>query len=173
MEMNVEYINPFINSTMNALTTMAFVTPVRGKPYLKSETDQTKVDISAIIGLAGEASGWVALAFPRAAAMKIASNMLGEQKLSLDSDVRDAVGEIVNMIAGGAKGDFSQKGLSFKIAIPTVVIGDSHILSQKKDVPCIVIPFTIDEGEFFIEVCLKAEKLQSAAGEQVTQSVNA
>jgi len=155
--MNVDFINPFINATINALSTMAQVAPKRGAPYIKA-SDEAGGDISAVIGLTGEANGWCAVSFKKAAALKIVSNMLGEQKTFIDADVRDAVGEIVNMIAGGAKGEFAQKNFTFKIAIPTVIIGESHILSQKKDAPCIVVPFQIDESGFFIEVCLAQEK---------------
>ncbi len=169
--MNVEYINPFINSTINALTTMCSLSPTRGKPYLKTDPDEAFADISAIIGLAGEANGWVAVSFPRGTALKVAANMLGEKKVSIDADVQDAVGEIVNMIAGGAKADFSQKNLSFKIAIPTVVVGPNHLLSQKRDVPCIVIPFTAEGETFYIEVCLKAEKKnEPSQGETASQA---
>lgn len=161
--MNVEFINPFINATVNALSTMASVLPMRGTPYVKADDDSAHCDISAIIGLAGEANGWVAISFERATALTIASNMLAEAKQSIDSDVRDAVGEVVNMVAGGAKAEFAAKGFSFKIAIPTVVVGDNHILSQKKDVPCIAIPFTIEgSGCFTISVCLKVESAAAA-----------
>lgn len=155
--MNVEFINPFINATINALSTMASVMPKRGAPFVKAG-DEAGGDISAVIGLTGEANGWVAICFKKEAAIKIVSNMLGEKKTFIDADVRDAVGEIVNMIAGGAKGEFAQKNLTFKIAIPTVIIGESHILSQKKDAACIVVPFQIENSSFFIEVCLVQEK---------------
>ncbi len=153
--MNVEMINPFINATINALGTMASTSPKRGNPYLKNQ-DEASGDISAVIGIAGEASGWVAVSFEKKAVLKIVSNMLMTEKAFIDADVRDAVGEIVNMIAGGAKGELATKGYSFKLAIPTVIIGERHMLSQKSsDMPCIVVPFEIDEGKFAIEVCIK------------------
>lgn len=156
--MNVEMINPFINATINALGTMAATSPKRGNPYLKNE-EEASGDISAVIGIAGEATGWVAVSFEKKAVLKIVSNMLMAEKVFIDADVRDAVGEIVNMIAGGAKGELATKGISFKLAIPTVIIGERHMLSHKSsDMPCIVVPFEIEEGKFAIEVCMKTEK---------------
>ncbi|MCB1195237.1 chemotaxis protein CheX, partial [bacterium] len=61
--MNVEYINPFIASTINALSVMAAVNPVLGKPYLR-EDNTIRSDISGSIGIAGEVVGSVALNFP-------------------------------------------------------------------------------------------------------------
>jgi len=155
--MNVEIINPFINATINALGTMAATSPKRGVPYLKKDGEASG-DISAVIGIAGEASGWVAVSFEKKAVLKVVSNMLMTEKVFIDADVRDAVGEIVNMIAGGAKGELAAKGFSFKLAIPTVIIGEMHMLSQKSsDLPCIVVPFEIPEGKFSIEICVKID----------------
>jgi chemotaxis protein CheX len=152
--MNVEMINPFITSTVNALSTMAFIVPQRGQPAVKINEQAPNADISGVIGLSGDANGWVSIGLSRPLSLKIAENMLGEPKTYIDADVRDAVGEIVNMIAGGAKSELSQKGFSFKLAIPTVVVGDQHQIAQKKNIPYMLIPFNSAEGNFFICVCL-------------------
>ena len=40
--MNVEYVNPFLNATKNVLEMMAFVKPVAGKPFLKKDKTAPK-----------------------------------------------------------------------------------------------------------------------------------
>ena len=152
--MNVEYINPFITSTVNALSTMAGLEPRRGKPYLRQGC-KIPCDISGTIGVAGEATGSVTICFPENVARKMVENMLGVTVDTLTDDVKDAVGEIANMIAGGAKGELAQKGFTFKIALPVVCIGKDHFTQFPKDVPCVVIPFSLDDGDFFVEVGLK------------------
>jgi len=152
--MNVEYINPFINSTIKALTTMCSLKPQRGKPFLRGSVP-TKSDISGTIGVAGEAMGSVTVNFPQEVALKMVENMLGLQIDEINDDVKDAVGEIANMVAGGAKGELSEKGYGFKIALPVVCVGKSHYTAYPKDVPCVVIPFILPEGEFTVEVALK------------------
>ena len=155
--MKVEFINPFIASTVNVLNTMAFITPQMGKPQIKNNEPAVECDISAVIGIADGASGWVAIGLSKSLALKLTANMLGEPKTYIDTDVKDAVGEIVNMIAGGAKAELAQKGYRFKIAIPTVVVGDSHQLGQMKNASYILIPFTADECDFHISVCIETE----------------
>lgn len=155
--MNVEYLNPFISSTLNALTTMACLDPQRGNPYLRQPGHKIECDISGTIGVAGEASGSVTVSFTESVAIKIVENMLGIEVDSLNDDVKDAVGEIANMIAGGAKGELSQKGYGFKIALPVVCIGKDHYTEYPKDVPCVVIPFKVEEGAFYVEIALKVE----------------
>ena len=152
--MNVEYINPFIKATINALSTMAFITPVRGDPYLKNNNDEI-CDISGTIGVAGEATGSVTINFPENLAVHIVSNMIGEALKGITHEVKDAVGEIANMIAGGAKGELSEQGYGFKIALPVVCVGKNHYTNYPKDVPCIVIPFEVDGGKFTVDVALK------------------
>ncbi|MDX9703045.1 MAG: chemotaxis protein CheX [Candidatus Auribacterota bacterium] len=155
--MNVEYLNPFIKSTVNALSTMACLEPSRGNPYLRKTGQKIECDISGTIGVAGEASGSVTVSFSESVARKIVENMLGIQVDSLNDDVKDAVGEIANMIAGGAKGELSEKGYSFKIALPVVCIGKDHYTEYPKDIPCVVIPFSVEEGAFYVEICLKVD----------------
>ncbi len=155
--MNVEYLNPFITSTVNALSTMACLAPNRGTPYLRGNGEKIECDISGTIGVAGEASGSVTVSFTESVARKIVENMLGIEVDSINDDVKDAVGEIANMIAGGAKGELSQKGYSFKIALPVVCIGKDHYTEYPKDIPCLVIPFSVEEGPFYVEICLKID----------------
>lgn len=132
---------------------MAFVNPQRSKLYIKTDFEQTS-DISGTIGLAGEATGFVTINFPEKIALTIVSNMLGEQMKNITPVVKDAVGEIANMIAGGAKGELIEKGYSFKISLPVVSIGKNHYTNYAKENPCIVIPFIIPEGEFTVDVVL-------------------
>lgn len=151
--LNVNYINPFIGATLQALEMMAAVRPERGTPFVK--TDQVaKGDISGIIGLAGEATGSVALTFPENLARRIYANLVGEEASGLTEEVCDAIGELANMVAGGAKAELSQQGCNFQIAIPTIVVGEGHTIDHRGQGPCLVVPFTLDGEVFWLEVSL-------------------
>lgn len=153
--MKVEHINPFIDSTVNVISTMTGHTPTRGKLSLKAET-VLAFDVSAIIGIAGDVHGSVVISFPQDVALKVVSSFIGETKDVLDDDVQDAVGEFVNMIAGGAKKNLMGTGLRFKLSIPNIVVGAGHKVTRPKNVPCILVPFHIDDvGDFAVEVSLK------------------
>ena len=151
--MNVEYINPFISATLQALEVMAAAAPQRGNPFVKRD-QVAKGDISGVIGLAGEATGSVAVTFPASLAQRIYSQMVGEEIPTLSEEVQDAVGEVVNMIAGGAKALLAQHGYSFKIAIPSIVIGQGHTIEHKGSGPCLVVPFFLEGETFWLEVSL-------------------
>ncbi len=148
---NVDFINPFIAATLQALEVMAMIRPERGTPFVKTDR-VAKGDISGIIGLAGEASGSVSVTFPSKLARKIYASMVGEKAPGLTREVQDAIGEVANMVAGGAKAVLAQKGFSFRIAIPSIVVGRGHTIDHKGRGPCLVVPFTLDEETFWLEV---------------------
>ena len=154
--MNVKFINPFLEGTISVLKTMAFVEPRAGKPYLKMDS-LAKGDISGIIGLTGSATGSLAVSFSEAAILKIVSNMLGENIKSMDGNIKDAVGEITNMISGVARKNLEADGFYIQAAIPTVVSGKNHSIAHVMGGPSLIIPFEIDDGSFVIDVCLAEE----------------
>ena len=151
--MNVKFINPFLEGTISVLKTMAFVEPKAGKPYLKVDS-LAKGDISGIIGLTGSATGSLALSFNEAAILKIVSNMLGENIKTMSDEIKDAVGEITNMISGVARKNLEVDGFYIQAAIPTVVTGKNHTITHVMGGQSLIIPFEIAEGAFVVDVCL-------------------
>jgi chemotaxis protein CheX len=151
--MNVKFIDPFLDGTVSVIKTMAFVEPQAGKPYLK-KGNSARGDVSAIIGLTGDAIGSLALSFSEGSILKIVSNMLGEDIRELNRDIKDAVGEITNMVAGVARKHLEAEGFSIAAAIPTVVSGKDHTILHVLGGPSIIIPFTIEQGAFVVDVCL-------------------
>ena len=136
---------------------MAFVEPRPGKPYLKKGA-LAKGDVSGIIGLTGAANGSMALSFSKGCILKIVSNMLGEDIKEINSDIRDAVGEITNMVSGVARQKLEALGLSVTAAIPTVVAGKDHTITHVMGGPSIVIPFETDSGSLVVDICIGEPK---------------
>jgi chemotaxis protein CheX len=152
--MDVRFINPFVTSAVNALKTMAGLEVTRGAPFVKGSF-QALADVSGIIGLAGEAKGAVVLSFPFALARRIYEAMTGDQVKDGDPAVADVVGEIANMVAGGAKGALAELGMNFRISVPSVVVGKEHSITNKSDAPCLIIPFQLGSDTFWVQVSLK------------------
>lgn len=153
--MNVEFVNPFLESIVKVIATMAHTEASPGKPFLKTEKS-AKGDVSGIIGLTGEkARGSLAITFTESAILHIASQMLGEVISQVDDSVSDCVGEITNMVTGGAKRSLAEKGYTFAMAIPSTVMGKNHTISHKTSGRTICIPFDTSAGSFFVEVCFE------------------
>lgn len=156
--MNAEFINPFINATTNVLKTMASTTPEAGKPYLKKDSKTWGV-VTGIIGMAGnEISGNMVISFDQASILEIVNKMLMENYTELSDEVVDAVGEITNMITGGAKKELSETGCLFEMATPVMLKGQGTEIKQLTAVPVVVIPFSTSAGKFVIEANLSRRK---------------
>jgi len=65
----------------------------------------------------------LSLHFSSDMACKMASSLIGIPVTQADENVRDAVGELSNMLAGGLKKQLSDTDNMFKISIPTVIVG--------------------------------------------------
>lgn len=151
--MQVEYINPFIKSLHNVFTTMLQCESTRGEISLNYERVPSHT-ISGVIGLTGRAEGTVVLSLSEQVALKAASTLLMAEATELDDEVIDAVGELTNMLAGGAKAELAEYHLT--MSLPTVVLGRDHDICFPHEVTPIHIPFDTDWGPLSIEVALVA-----------------
>jgi chemotaxis protein CheX len=151
--MNVEFINPFLTSLVNVLSMMAQTQLKPEKPRLKKD-EVALGDVSGMIGLIGpQTKGSLSISFEESLALSIMEKMLGERPDAIDDEVTDMVGEITNMVTGGAKNILGEKGYEFDMATPIVVSGKGHTINHKGDGPKILIPFTSESGKAHIEIC--------------------
>lgn len=151
--MNVAFINPFIVSLKNVISTMARIELTLRTPTAKSD-DVASGDVSGIIGMIGpQVKGSMAITFDKELATNIMENMLGEKPQEIDDEVRDMVGEITNMICGGAKNTLAKQDYDFEMATPVIVSGNKHIIQHKVDGPKILLTFTSIFGNAYLEIC--------------------
>ncbi len=151
---DVALAKPFVQATINVLSSMTGLSPVPGKPYIKN-TDEAQGDVSAIVGLTGCKSGAVALSFSQSCAIALVKGMLGDAIEDILADTRDAVGEITNMISGQARATLSEMGLPLQGSTPSIVFGANHSLSFPGQATTVAIPFETDHGAFTLEFCFQ------------------
>ena len=163
--MDVRYINPFVQAVKSVFTTMLSTEVTVGKPSGKAPTEPN-ADISAIIGLSGDAVGCVTLCFSTSTAIGAASKFAGVEMDERHEDFADALGELANMVAGYAKAKLT--GLSCSISLPSVIIGKGHVVTQSKNALRLLLPCDSALGPFAVEVAMvvakKQAKVASAAG---------
>lgn len=154
MSLRAELINPFLEATISVLKTMASLEPNPGKPFLKKGLSSTG-DISGIVGITGEAEGSLCISFTKECILFIIGNMLGERQKEINDEVKDAVGELANMISGDSRRRLGEMGHTFQGAIPSVVSGPRHEVKHITKGPILSLPFTTQAGNFTVEVCFK------------------
>ena len=157
--MKAEHINPFLASTSEVFSTMLGCKLTRGELSLNMNF-QPQHDVSGIIGLSGKASGTVVVSLDRDVATAVTGHMLGERPLTINADVSDAVGEIVNMIAGRAKSNLQE--LEMALSLPTVITGKNHVIQFGSSTQTICIPYSCEWGELSLEVGLVEQSERQA-----------
>ena len=149
--MNVEFINPFLSSMLNVMSTMAQMELVPEKPRLK-KGEVAMGDVSGLIGMvSAQTKGSLSITFEGKLALATMKKMVGESPDEVNEEITDLVGEITNMVTGGAKRMLSEKGFEFDMATPMVVSGKDHTIHHKADGPIIIIPLGSEFGKAFIE----------------------
>ena len=157
--MKVEYINPFIESVHELFTTMLSAKAIRGTVGVSRGTSGNPREIMALIGLSGPARGMVSLSFPMTTAFAIVNRLLGTETHSMDDTVSDAIAEIVNIVAGGAKAKFKIiEGPPIDLSLPTVVRGNSYDIDYPSGSIWLEVPFTSELGPFGMRVTFEMEK---------------
>ncbi|MBV7317061.1 chemotaxis protein CheX [Shewanella sp. NIFS-20-20] len=156
--MEVKYINPFLESFTNVISTMALIELSVGRPRIK-EDEIALGDISGLIGMISpQVKGSLSITFEKSLALKVMHNMLGEAPTSIDDEVTDMIGEITNMVCGGAKKILGEKGYEFEMATPMVVAGKNHHISHQANGKKIILPFTSLNGKAYVEICFQQEE---------------
>jgi chemotaxis protein CheX len=155
-----QYIQPFIKVSEKVFHDFCQTEVKAGRVFFVSKDEyESNWDISGIIGLSGEATGAVAISLKDTTAFKITATLTGEEHDAFDADVTDAVGEIVNIIAGNVKQNFEEE-LKIKISLPTIVKGKAHTIvwpSEKTRIIC--IPFSIfRDQEFCLSIAVDPVK---------------
>ena len=150
--MNVDFINPFLKATTDVLSTMAQIDAKPGSVAIKKD-NIAHGDVTGLIGMNGDkVKGSFSISFTKAAILDITQRMIGEKVTTIDDTVTDMTGELTNMATGGAKKLLADKGYDFDMATPVVITGNNHEVIHKSEEPIIILPFTIESGEFFIEI---------------------
>jgi len=152
--LNVEYINPFINVSVNLMKMICNETASRGKVYIKNSTFSSD-NVVIIIGVAGEIKGQVFFNMNNTTACNIASTMMfGTEVKELDDMAKSAIAELGNMIMGNVSTEFFNNGIKIDITPPTVLVGKEMALSTK-GLKTICIPLLLEKlGKIEIDVAL-------------------
>lgn len=166
--MDAMYIKPFIASISNVFSTMMQLPVTVKEPFVKSSEGPSS-DVSGIIGMSGDVMGSVVLSFSNATAENIVALFCGQKHEAGSPDFADAVGELVNMVSGGAKALFKDRKVA--ISCPSVVLGANHKLARQSDVPTVIIPCATDCGTVNIEVSIKDARVAPAPAGVATAQV--
>ena len=101
--------------------------------------DDSKLDVTAMVGLAGQLCGVLSVRCDGKAAAVMTSKMLGVPLDKIASEVSDAMGEVCNMVAGNFKNKISGLAEGCMLSPPTVITGSDYNLHLTADSPAVEI----------------------------------
>jgi len=155
---DVQLLNPFIVATLDCLTQMAGMTPERKRVFIKTDPMMHGF-ITGIIGMSNGITGSCSVSFPASIARHIIAKFMEEDEAALtDEMVSDGIGEVANMVAGGAKRHFASTAYRFDISTPTVIMGAQTALYNPAETISIACEFIASPAlaeTFLIEIALK------------------
>lgn len=152
--MDSKYITPFIDSTINTFKELFREEITVKKPFYMDKNEIYHWDITAIIGIAGDAKGAVLLSFKEDVAIFLTSRLTENTVEQVTDEVIDTIGELVNIISGNAKKGLEEYRLM--ISLPSIIKGTNFgVVLPTKNLPIIVIPFEMSRGIFHLSVCLE------------------
>jgi len=152
-----KYIQPFVDVCESVFRDFIGSDLVAERPHFADKNDSHDWDVSAIIGLTGEAKGAIVISMKKELALRLTGVLTGSTHTTLDDEVVDAIGEIINIIAGNAKRGL-EESFRLVISLPTIVRGKGHTISWPNEQARIIrIPFRIFDTEtFYLSVAIEA-----------------
>ncbi|MCD6507807.1 chemotaxis protein CheX [Candidatus Poribacteria bacterium] len=159
--MKEKLIRSIIEGTKQVFRMMLSVDPIPGEPKESRETGMKVSGITGIIGFAGERGSCILyIRCPDDVAEILASKMLGAEFNGMGEEIRDALGEIANMISGSVNSFLSDMGLEFNLSIPTIISGrDYEIDMGSGDLCSLWVPFKFNGGEFDVILAISPDIL--------------
>lgn len=157
-KLNVDFINPFIDATLEVLEVMCETPAEKDFLFLK-EDNQNLGDITGFIPINSEKHiGSMAITFPKDVYVKIMTKMLLEEYTDINEDNQDGVGELCNQIFGNAKATLNKNDIFLDMTIPTVIVGPNHTVNHSINGAGVLgVYFKTEFGTFVVE-CTVVEK---------------
>ena len=147
--MDVNHINPFLQSSISVIQAVTQLDLTVGKPELTNFKLKDNMYVIKV-GIFGEMEGQAILAFEEVNAKDVASRMMmGMQVNQIDELAASALNELSNMIMGNTATIFSTKGILVDITTPVACMGNE--IKIKSEYQGIRIPL-LKDGEEYIEL---------------------
>jgi CheY-specific phosphatase CheX len=116
--------------------------------------------IAACVGFMGEVRGVVYLYMKESVARYLTSQLLSldESGLGDRENMRDAIGELGNMIVGPIKARLCKWGYSCVLTVPWVVRGESVRVEPGRSAECLLMTIAYGDESILLELLIKSFK---------------
>jgi chemotaxis protein CheX len=120
---------------MEVATREVFELMLSSQLTVPAAEEEATMDVTAMVGLAGQLCGVLSVRCGLKAAGLMASKMLGVDLDKVGADMPDALGEVCNMVAGNFKNKIAGLAEGCMLSPPTVITGNDYSLHSQADSP--------------------------------------
>ena len=155
-------VTQLVAVTRDIYATMLDKTVEFGEPTYAGP--QPTANVVATVGFAGTLSGYVSLCVstkPRSRSRRRSSAASADEA---PAHVRDAAGEMANMIAGSVRTAMPDRGETLGISTPIVTVGTDFSTAALRDVSQAVCPFRVGPHNMFVYLVLQAARAARRRG---------
>jgi CheY-specific phosphatase CheX len=124
-------LNKAVSEAMVELLQSILDGKAESSPAVEAKANSRAYETSVVISFVGSVSGAFALRCSAKLASLVGSRMLGSDVAEGSDEMKDAIGEFLNMVVGAAKARYPSEGEPFKISVPTTIVGSSYVLHIK------------------------------------------
>lgn len=148
----VQYVNPFFVSARRICRETLKLPVAALPPRLREESERIwkLYPISVVIEVGGALRGLISLSLSAPVALALASGLAQQFFDEVDDDVRDALGEVANMMVGSAKRELP--GGLVTVSPPHVMA--THQIRFPAGLPTILLPFEAPPGRFMMQMSI-------------------
>ena len=114
--------------------------------------DDTTLEFTAMVGLAGQLCGVVAMRSTAKSAVLMASKMLGIDPKEAGQQTWDAMGEVCNMVAGNFKNKLTGMGDKCMLSVPTVITGADYSFHSLADAGPLEVMFLFEGSPLLVSL---------------------
>jgi chemotaxis protein CheX len=148
----MDYVEALQQGTIEIFETMVMMPITPGMVTADVDSALINARVTGMIGFGGSIKGVIAVSATADMAKAVTGSLLGMEIAELGDDVKDAFGEIANMIAGTLKSSCSLAGLTIHLAIPNSVVGDTLRISGLKGAQRVGTQFSSSFGRLWVEL---------------------
>lgn len=147
---NLNVVDELVLGTKDVFSTMLMMEIEAEKS--SDRPDDIIANVAGMIGLGGDLRGMLSVHCPAEVAKEITGALIGMEVTDLDDDVKDAIGEIANMVAGNIKISFERAGVAVELAIPSSIIGKSFRVCGFSGATRCLVKFSMPTCSFWVEL---------------------
>lgn len=144
-----DFVRPFIEATHSVITSMLASQCEVGEAQ-PVKNGHRMFEVTSVIGLTGSVTGALSFSIPAVGARKIFERMTGIESDTVDEMVRDAIGEMANMIAGCGKKQL--ESLELLLGLPQVIMGSEYVVFSPRWSRHLWFPIRTDFSDCTVDI---------------------